>query len=112
MQWDEDLFSREEEVLEDAFAINHSCEPNVWMCGAFTLSAMREIRTGEELVMDYAMLLSDEEDPGDWDCRCGEPTCRGRVTGSDWRLDSLRERYAGHFSPILNKWIAEDWQGA
>ena len=31
--------------------------------------------------------------------------CRGRVTGEDWRNPALWERYAGHFSPYLERRI-------
>jgi hypothetical protein len=31
--------------------------------------------------------------------------CRGRVTGEDWRNPELWERYAGHFSPYLERRI-------
>ena len=31
--------------------------------------------------------------------------CRGRVTGNDWRDPTLWKRYAGHFSPYLQRRI-------
>ena len=39
-------------------------------------------------------------------CYCGKPTCRGVVTGSDWREPALQEKYAGWFSPYLARRIA------
>ena len=35
------------------------------------------------------------------ECRCGTPSCRGVVTGDDWRLPELQARYAGSFSWYL-----------
>jgi hypothetical protein len=106
MQWDVDLFSREGVGDHDAFALNHSCDPNVWLEDTFRLTARRDIAPGEELGIDYATLPPDDDAPLAWDCRCGAAACRGRVTGSDWRRPDLQERYAGRFAPILARRIA------
>jgi hypothetical protein len=68
------------------------------------LIAMRDIVTGEELSFDYAM--SDASDYDEFHCLCGAATCRRIVTGSDWRNPVLRERYAGWFSPYIERRIA------
>ena len=106
MQWDDDVFSVETQPLDDAFRINHSCDPNVWMEGAFRLTARRDVEPGEELLVDYAVMLDDESYRGDWTCRCGAAACRGRVTGDDWKRAGLRAAYRGHFTPLLEKRIA------
>lgn len=85
--------------------INHSCDPNVWMADEVTQVARRDIAASAELTMDYAMIEADEQDAKPWTCRCGAPTCRGRVTGLDWQLDALQQAYAGHFSPFINRRI-------
>lgn len=105
MQWDEDLYSIDERGDDATYFINHSCNPNLWMQDAFTLVARRQIEAGEELSADYALWESDEAFSSSWKCRCGAPECRGGVTGVDWRSLELQERYAGHFSPLLNKRI-------
>ena len=102
MQWDRNLFSVDVGDDNIAFRINHSCDPNVWMQGAFTLVARREILENEEIVADYALWESSEDDIAAWDCQWGSPLCRGRITGRDWRLRELQRRYRGHFSPLLN----------
>lgn len=84
--------------------VNHSCEPNAGMNGPFSLVAMRVILPGEEMCYDYAM--SDGSDYDEFECGCGAPRCRGRVTGQDWRQPALWERYAGFFSPYLARRIA------
>jgi uncharacterized protein len=86
--------------------INHSCDPNVWLADENTLVARRHIAAGEELTMDYALFEGDEEDVKPWECRCDSPLCRRRITGRDWRLPELQERYEGHFSPFINRRIA------
>lgn len=60
---------------------------------------------GEELTIDYALFEGDEEDAKPWDCRCGSPRCRRRITARDWRLTELQERYRDHFSPFINRRI-------
>lgn len=90
---------------EDSDFLNHSCNSNLWMGDAVTLVARRNIKEGEEVVADYALWQGDESWVADWDCKCGSPDCRKRVTGKDWRLPELQERYKGHFSPFINRRI-------
>ena len=85
--------------------INHSCDPNVWMEDENTLVARRDIAESEELTVDYALFEGDENDVKPWVCRCRSPLCRNTITGKDWRLKELQERYANHFSPFINERI-------
>ena len=84
---------------------NHSCDSNLWMRDEFTLEARRDITTGEEITVDYALQTA----VADWEmaCNCGSPRCRRRVRGDDWMRSELQDRYRGHFSPFLNKRIDE-----
>ena len=84
--------------------INHSCEPNAGLRGQITIVAMQTIRPGEEVTIDYAMCDGSPYD--EFNCACGSASCRGRVTGEDWRDPTLWERYAGYFSPYLERRIA------
>ena len=79
--------------------VNHGCEPNAGLRGDRTLVAMRDIAAGEEIGYDYAM--SDGSPYDEFDCRCGTASCRGRVSGDDWRRPELQQRYRGWFSPYL-----------
>jgi hypothetical protein len=83
--------------------INHSCDPNTGLEGQISLVALQRILPGEEVTIDYAMCDGSPYD--EFDCACGSPICRGRVTGDDWRNPVLWERYAGHFSPYLERRI-------
>lgn len=98
------------EPVADEYTLNHSCDSNLWMLDAFTLSTRRAIHAGEELTADYALWLYDQ----DWSlehCQCGSPFCRGKVTDRDWMLPELQARYAGHFTPYLNHLIARQFRG-
>jgi len=90
-------------VPEPADYINHCCEPNAGLSGQISLVALRDIEPGEEVCFDYAMCDGSSYD--EFDCACNSPHCRGRVMGSDWARPELWSRYAGHFSPYLQRRI-------
>lgn len=83
---------------------NHSCEPNLWWSGAYTLVARRDIRTGEEVTSDYATST------GAVDyllrCHCETYRCRGLIAGDDWQIPQLQRTYAGHWAPELQRLIS------
>jgi hypothetical protein len=109
MQWAPGVYSVETDDDDDddlAFKINHGCDPNVWMRDAFTLVARRDIAAGEELLADYALWETSEAYVASWECHCGSAQCRRRITGRDWQRPDLRDRYRGHWSPILEERIA------
>ncbi len=108
MQWDDNLFSVEDRGEGSGYFVNHSCEPNLYMQGAYALIAMRDIAKGEELTADYAIWEADEYYVSKWDCNCGSANCRKKLTGKDWKLLELQERYKGHFSPLINNRILRD----
>ena len=69
--------------------INHACAPN---CQAFevadedglphvVIEAKRRLRAGEELFIDYALDIG-EDDPADYPCCCGVPRCRGTMAAA------------------------------
>ncbi|MCA9937450.1 MAG: SET domain-containing protein-lysine N-methyltransferase [Anaerolineales bacterium] len=84
--------------------INHSCEPNAGLRGQIAVVAMRNIEANEEICFDYAM--SDGSPYDEFVCACGQAGCRGVVRGTDWQRPELQARYAGYFSPYLQRRIA------
>ena len=103
LQVEEDLFLAADGPVEAAEYVNHSCHPNVGVHGQMALVALRDIAPGEEICFDYAMSESNEFT--EFPCACGAENCRGQVSGSDWRRPELQRRYAGHFSPYLQRKI-------
>ena len=83
--------------------INHCCEPNAGINGAVLLVALRDIAPGEEICYDYAM--TDGQPYDNFTCACGVPTCRGQITGDDWRKPELWAKYDGYFSAYLQRRI-------
>jgi hypothetical protein len=86
-----------------AHCANHSCDPSAWHVGPFEVATRRTVDAGQELTIDYA---TNSGDPSfTMDCTCGSPLCRRVVTGHDWRLPELQDRYAGHWIPALDTLI-------
>jgi hypothetical protein len=105
IQVEEDLYMVPHQLPEPGDFVNHSCDPNAGMTGQAGLVALRHIMPGEEVCFDYAM--SDGSSYDEFDCSCGSPVCRGRITGNDWMLPALQLRYSGFFSPYLQRRIEE-----
>ncbi len=103
VQVEEDIYLWSIEEGDPADYVNHSCNPNGWLSGQISLIARRPIAVGEEVSYDYAM--TDASDFDSFECHCGDPLCRGNVTGQDWMRLELQERYAGHFSPYIQRRI-------
>lgn len=83
------------------YYVNHSCDPTMVSHVAF-----RDIEAGEEITSDHAHAQAFPAfriEP----CTCGASNCRGKVTGDDWKLPELQERYRGHFSPCVEQLIRE-----
>ncbi len=87
-----------EEELEVKLFNNHSCNPNCGMHGEITFIAIRDINEGEELTIDYAFI--DNEDYS-FECHCGSSTCRHIITGFDWKIKKLQEKYYPYFAQYL-----------
>lgn len=101
-------FSGEAHV-DGIFKINHSCEPNAGFVGQITLVAMRDIEVGEEITYDYAMTDVETSLEAQWSpetCACGSKNCRLQITGDDWKIPELQEKYAGFFSTHVTKAIS------
>ena len=83
---------------------NHSCDPNLWYDGEFILIARRHIARNEEATVDYATFSAVSG--FSMECQCLASSCRQQVTGDDWRLHHLQERYGDHWTPAALALIA------
>ncbi|MCX6715984.1 MAG: SET domain-containing protein-lysine N-methyltransferase [Candidatus Taylorbacteria bacterium] len=82
--------------------VNHSCDPNCGFRDKFKIVAMRDVRPGEEITLDYAMMESSDYS---FKCKCGSPFCRGIITGNDWMNPELQNKYTEYFQEYLQKRI-------
>lgn len=85
-----------------AGSINHSCDSNLWLQDEVTIVARRAIAAGEELTLDYALTTVESQWQLDQPCQCGTDACRHTITGNDWQLPEIQQRYQGHFAPFIN----------
>ena len=106
IQIDTELFLVSPPVLDPADCVNHSCEPNAGLLGNVLVTAITDIAPGEEICFDYAMCDADDYD--EFVCECGTPSCRGLITGADWKRPELQARYAGYFSSYLAQRIVAE----
>lgn len=93
--------NKEEENLVKLFE-NHSCNPNCGLRGEITFVAMRNIEKDEELTTDYAFI--DNEDYK-FECTCGSKNCRKIITGYDWKIKELQDKYYDYFAQYLKEKI-------
>ncbi len=70
---------------------NHSCNANTGYSG-LNVIALRPIKKGEELTLNYASFLDETMEP--FTCRCGTPNCCGLVTGIPGNSVTEREKAA------------------
>ena len=95
----------EEEENDIKLFENHSCNPNCGLRGEITFVAMRDIDKNEELTTDYAFI--DNEDYK-FECTCGSKNCRKVVTGYDWKIKELQDKYYDYFAQYLKEKIDEE----
>ena len=95
---------------EDAIKLyqNHSCNPNVGLHGEITFVAMRDIKKDEELTVDYAFI--DNENYS-FKCTCGSDNCRGIITGFDWKMKEIQDKYYEYFAQYLKDKIDKERNG-
>lgn len=93
---------KKSEVEKVMMFLNHSCNPNVGVRGEITFVAMRNIKAGEELTTDYAMI---DDDDYRMKCNCSARNCRKIVTGKDWKRKDLQRKYGRYFSAFLREKI-------
>jgi len=80
--------------------LNHSCSPSCGIRGSYIV-ALRGIRKGEEITIDYSATNDDTS----WrmNCSCGSRNCRGTIRSVQYLTDRLFRRYAGYMPRYLRK---------
>ncbi len=70
--------------------INHSCKPNAGVRG-LTVIAIKEIKEGEEITIDYSLIEGD--DRWEMDCHCGKLGCRKVIRSVQFLPKDIFKRY-------------------
>ncbi len=85
--------------------INHSCKPNCGLNDSVKVIAMRDIKPGEQLTWDYRM---SEDSNWEMDCKCGKPTCSGKVGNFRNMPDALKQKYFQE--GFLSDWLVKKYK--
>lgn len=105
---DDDYFLGAKDLIEEnqiKLYNNHSCNPNCGMRGEISFVAIRDIEKDEELTIDYAFI--DNEDYS-FECHCGSDNCRRIITGFDWKIKELQEKFYPYFARYLKDKIDKE----
>ena len=86
--------------LEETGCPNHSCSPNIGFDGPITYVAIKDIKKGEEIFLDYAFMETDFEP---FVCKCSNKNCRKVIKPTDWQIPELQKTYKQYFSPYIKK---------
>jgi len=92
-----------DEALDILIYLNHSCSPNIGIERQISFIAMRDIKKGEELYLDYATVVAHQYE---LKCSCGSDCCRKVITGEDWKKEYIQNKYYGYFSTYIQKLIS------
>jgi uncharacterized protein len=97
------LVAKSKDEIDDlVINFNHSCNPNTGPDGQIIFVAIEDIKKGEEITVDYAMIIDSRYK---LECNCGSDKCRKVITGEDWKLKELQQRYGNNFSWFILKKI-------
>lgn len=84
-------------INPDGFAryLNHSCNPNCGIKGKVTVRALKDIKEGDEITIDYSTTEIDEL----WHmkCNCGNNNCRKNVKS----IQSLPKKVYTKYTPYI-----------
>ncbi|MHC8379110.1 SET domain-containing protein-lysine N-methyltransferase [Pseudomonas sp. MDT1-16] len=76
--------------------LRHSCDPNVFLdMSELWLWALKDIKKGEQLTMDYA--ATEDKLLHQFACRCGSLDCRGWITGYDEQPNADGQLFLQHW---------------
>ena len=82
----------------------HSCNPSCGIRNRIEIVALRDILKGEEINIDYAMIVSrfgEEMSEKNRICRCGSARCRGKLGCYDELPENLKKEYASFISEYI-----------
>jgi SET domain-containing protein len=84
--------------------LNHSCDGNCGFNDDGDFAAIRNVREGEELSYDYALVESNPR--FSMRCECRSKHCRHVITGNDWKDEDFIAENRDHMHPHLRRLIS------
>lgn len=86
-----------ETVNEPGF-FNHSCQPNAFINNSWIFTAIRDIKKGEEILVDYGTV---DYFGYKFKCNCKEDNCRKLFNGKISANREYQKKMLKYFSPYL-----------
>lgn len=87
--------------------INHSCDPNAGIRNRTCVVAMKDIAKGEQITIDYAMIVVKydstwlDQCEDDLRCACGSTDCRGLLGSYEALPEVQKSRYKTYISDCI-----------
>lgn len=82
--------------------LNHSCNPSCGIKGRITLIAMRNIKKGEEITIDYS--ITEMEPLWEMKCKCGAKQCRKIIKSVQFLPLNLFKKYNSYIPTLFSKY--------
>ena len=81
--------------------LNHSCNPSCGLKGKRRLYALRDLKAGDEITLDYSTVEANPH----WKmkCSCGANNCRGTVRSVAYLPKSIFKKYYPFFPTAFRK---------
>ncbi|MDB5264592.1 MAG: nuclear protein [Parcubacteria group bacterium] len=89
--------------------LNHSCNPNSGIKGTVTMVALKDIREGEEITVDYSIIEGD--DLWEMPCSCGEANCRKVIRSIRYIPNEQFKKYLPYVPTYFKKLYLKHQQG-
>ena len=90
-------------INPDGFAnfLNHSCEPSCGIKGRVKVVALRDIKKGEEITIDYSITEIDKL----WymNCNCGSKNCRKVIRSIQFLPKKIYNKYTPYVPTYFMK---------
>lgn len=90
---------------EPGRSVNHSCSPNAGIINDTELTALADIKKGEEITFDYSTTM--DEDCWIMICKCGHNNCRKIVNDFKYLAKDIQQKYLDQ--GIVQNFIARQY---
>jgi len=83
--------------------LNHSCDPNSGIKGTVTIVALKQIKKGEHITIDYSITEGDKYWRLAGKCKCGAKNCRGTIRSIHYLPKRIYVKYMPYIPQFLQK---------
>lgn len=83
------------------YFINHSCKPNAGIKGKISIVALKNIKKGEEITIDYS--ITEAEKLWSMKCNCGYKNCRKEIKSIQFLPEKIYRKYLPYIPKYIQK---------